>query len=163
MSRRSYQFEYDFFSSADALQPEDAVLLKKAWEASGQAYAPYSHFKVGAAARLANGIILSGSNQENASFPAGICAERVLLSSISVNYPGISIETLAISFSGHNVKSDHPISPCGICRQSLQEYETRFQKSIRLILGGFSGDVYVIPTSGMLLPFSFTGTDLNIR
>ena len=94
-------------------------------------------------AKLNNGEIVAGTNQENASYPVGICAERVLLGNAATLYPGISIDTLAISYDSKEVQSDHPISPCGMCRQALLEYETRTEKPIRLILGRSEGkDIY---------------------
>ena len=126
-----------------------------------QAYAPYSNFYVGAVAILENGDIVVGTNQENASFPVGICAERVLLGTVATLHPNIAIESIAISYKSDNVKSDHPISPCGMCRQSLLEYETRLKKPIRLILSGQKGKVYIIKTASLLLPFAFTNSELG--
>ena len=91
----------------------------------------------------------------------GLCAERVLLASASSLFPKIPIETIAISYKSDSVKSDHPISPCGICRQSLQEYETRVDHPIQLILGGMTGPVYVIDTASRLLPLAFTSEELR--
>jgi cytidine deaminase len=160
MSSITYQFEYDVFHSIDELVPADANLLQKAREATIQAYAPYSQFHVGAAASLVNGLILTGSNQENASSPAGICAERVLLSAISALHPGIAVDSMAVSFNSELTRVDNPITPCGICRQTLQEYESRLNRPIRLLLSGKSGPVWVIPAAGMLLPLSFNNLNL---
>jgi hypothetical protein len=99
MSKKEYRFSFEEFSSAAELNAEDAALLKRAQEATADAYAPYSHFRVGAAARLANGAIVTGTNQENGSFPAGICAERTLLSAAASLFPGVGVEELAISIS----------------------------------------------------------------
>jgi len=161
MQRQKFEFSFDVFESIDELSQEDQQLLKEARRATENAYAPYSNFHVGAAAKLANGKIIGGSNQENASFPVGICAERVLLSSASSIYPGIAIETMAVSYESKTIKSDHPISPCGMCRQSLQEFESRLKKPIRLILGGMEGKVYVIQSSSQLLPLAFTSEELT--
>lgn len=161
MNLNKYQFEYESYASIEDLKLQDALLLKEARAATLQAYAPYSKFQVAAVARLANGEILAGTNQENASFPAGICAERVLLSLLSSLHPGVAVESMAISYSSSQVDSDHPISPCGICRQSLHEYEGRVQQPIRLILGGLNGMVYIIPSASMLLPLSFSAEDLG--
>jgi cytidine deaminase len=135
--------------------------LTAARNVTEKSYAPYSNFHVGAAAKMMNGEIVSGSNQENASFPVGICAERVLLGSAASNYPGIAIETMAISYQSKLVKSDHPISPCGMCRQALQEFESRVRKPIRLILGGMKGKIFVIKSAGLLLPLAFTNEELK--
>jgi cytidine deaminase len=154
---------YQVYDSMEELEARDADLLKKAIEISRQAYAPYSHFHVGAVARLITGEFIHGTNQENASYPVGICAERVLLASASTIFPDVAIESIAISYHSKEVKSDHPVAPCGMCRQSLHEYEGRMKHPIRLILGGAEGKIYVIPTVSYLLPFSFSGTDLNIQ
>jgi len=160
LKKEVFQFSYDIYDSAADLNPADAELLKKAKEVTAHAYAPYSRFRVGAAARLDNGQVITGTNQENASFPAGICAERVLLSTAASLYPGVPIDTLAISYHNDNGPSDNPISPCGICRQSLQEFEQRTGKPIRLLLGGGKGPVYIFPQSALLLPFAFTADEL---
>jgi cytidine deaminase len=160
MQKETYQFSYDVYNSADDLPEEDAWLLKEAREVTQHAYAPYSHFQVGAVAKMANGEIVAGSNQENASFPVGLCAERVLLASISSIYPKIPISVIAISYQSTQVKSDHPVAPCGICRQSLQEFEGRVKHPIRLILGGMEGKVFVISNAGALLPLAFTSDEL---
>ena len=152
---------YMEYPSDGELRPEDSFLLKKARSATRDAYAPYSHFRVGAAAVLANGEIITGVNQENAAFPAGICAERTLLSVAAARFPGIPIETLAISYYNEQGPADRPISPCGICRQSLKEFEDRTHHPIRLVLGGQTGPVYVIPRSGALLPVGFGAEDLS--
>ena len=161
MNQQKYQFEFEVYESADQLAKQDAVLLQEARAITTLAYAPYSHFKVGAVALLSNGAMVKGTNQENASFPAGICAERVLLSNAAILHPKVSIESIAISYDNTNGASNHPISPCGICRQSLLEYELRVQKPIRLILGGLSGKIYVISKAGSLLPLSFTSVDMQ--
>ena len=161
MNQEQYSFSFEVYASADELQADDKALLQKAFEACAIAYAPYSRFHVGAVAKLANGKILSGGNQENASYPVGLCAERVLLSAASAVYPGVAIETIAISYYNEAGKSDRPISPCGICRQTLVEYERLLKHPIRLILGGKEGKIYVIPRATSLLPFEFTGEDLK--
>ena len=125
------------------------------------AYAPYSKFKVGAAARLSNGQIILGSNQESASYPVGICAERTLLNSIGSQFPNETIQAMAISYLPNGVKSDHPLSPCGMCRQSLLDYEIRYKSPIKLILAGKTGKVMLIPSASNMIPFGFTGSILG--
>ncbi|HVZ58098.1 MAG TPA: cytidine deaminase [Chitinophagaceae bacterium] len=161
MEEGIFTFRYQVFKGIDELDAEDAWLLNEAREVTQQAYAPYSNFQVGAVAKLANGEILAGSNQENASFPAGLCAERVLLASASSIYPNIPIVAMAISYQSDHRDSDHPISPCGVCRQSLQEFEQRTRQDIRLILGGMEGPVYVIARASLLLPLAFTSQELQ--
>lgn len=161
MKQTQYTFHYEVYDSINELTEEDAWLLTEAREVTQHAYAPYSHFQVGAVAKMANGEIVAGSNQENASFPVGLCAERVLLASASSLYPKMPIETIAISYQSGNGNSNHPVSPCGICRQSLQEFENRVNHPVRLILGGMEGKVYIIPQASSLLPLAFTSEELN--
>jgi cytidine deaminase len=161
MNKQEYTFSFEVFDSTDELSKEDAMLLNEARTATKYSYAPYSRFRVAAVGKLSNGEIIKGTNQENASYPAGICAERVLLSSASSQYPNVSIETIAVSYDNENDKSNHPISPCGICRQSLQEYEHRQDSPIRLILGGMSGKIYLISKSSSLMPLAFTIDELK--
>jgi cytidine deaminase len=155
MQNKQLILEYEEYGSDSELSAEDSLLLAEAREAIVNAYAPYSRFRVGAAARLNNKEIITGTNQENASFPAGICAERTVLSAIASLYPHARIESLAISYDNDNGPSDQPISPCGICRQSLQEFVQRTGQDIRLILGGLNGPVYILPQASMLMPLAF--------
>lgn len=143
------------------LSSEDAQLLQMARAATSKAYAPYSQFNVGAVAMLNNGETIEGTNQENASYPVGICAERVLLSAVSSLYNGVAIKTIAISC--HNLKgeSKNPVSPCGLCRQSLLEQTLRQHQPIRLILSGMEGMVYILDDASFLLPLSFTADDMK--
>jgi cytidine deaminase len=159
--KKDFTFEFDEFNSIDELSIDDAELLRGAIDFTKNAYAPYSNFHVGAMARLANGQFVRGSNQENASYPVGLCAERTLLSAASSVFPNEAIETIAVSYNNLNGESNRPISPCGLCRQTLLEYEGRFNKPIRLILGGKEGKVYVLDTVKRLLPFSFTAEDMK--
>jgi len=161
MKEKKFEFSFDVYDSIDELNADDRQLLIEARNVTGQAYAPYSNFHVGAAARLSNNKIVTGTNQENASYPIGICAERVLLSAVSSLYSGVPIEAMAVSYQSKKVKSDHPISPCGMCRQALQEFEGRTSNPIRLILGGLEGKVYVINSVSQLLPLAFSSEELG--
>jgi cytidine deaminase len=161
MQENKFEFSYAVYNDISELNEKDAWLLNEARTITEQAYAPYSNFHVGAVAMLANGEVVAGTNQENASYPVGICAERVLLGSAATAYPGVAIETLAISYNSDNIKSDHPISPCGMCRQALLEYEKRVNNPIRLILAGMEGKIQVIKTASLLLPFAFTSDELK--
>ena len=136
MKQDKIEISYEVFDNISELNSADAWLLNEAREVTRQAYAPYSNFYVGAVAKLNNGEIVAGTNQENASFPVGLCAERVLLASASSLYPHVPIETMAISYYSDNGVSNQPIAPCGMCRQSLQEYEIRLNHPIRQSLGG---------------------------
>ncbi len=161
MQQQEYHFSFQVFDTAAALPQADALLLQQAREVTKNAYAPYSNFNVGAVAQLANGQTVSGTNQENASYPVGICAERVLLSAAASLFPNAVIETIAISYHNINGQSNRPITPCGVCRQSLLEYEQRVKHPIRLILGGIEGKVFVIAVASQLLPLSFGSDDLK--
>ena len=161
MQERRFDFLYEVYDNIEELNNQDAWLLNEAREVTQNAYAPYSNFYVGAVAKLINGEIVAGTNQENASYPVGICAERVLLGNAATLYPGIAIDTIAVSYDGHETKSDHPISPCGMCRQSLLEYESRVKNSIRLILAGQQGKVYILQSARFLLPFAFSKEEMG--
>ncbi len=160
MQTREYGFSFEVYNDAGELAPGDAALLQQARAVTRHAYAPYSQFRVGAAAKLTNGQIVTGANQENASFPAGLCAERVLLATAASLYPGMAIDTLAVSYDNEQGPSNRPISPCGICRQSLQEFEQSTGRPVRLIMGGQEGKVYIIPQASLLLPLAFTADEL---
>jgi len=161
MKKKSFTITYREYASSEELTKKDRDLLSVARKATVHAYAPYSSFRVGAAALLDNNEIVTGTNQENASFPVGLCAERVLLSSVVSQFPGAAINTLAISYETKKGKSDHPIFPCGICRQALAEFEIRSKRKIRLILSGQKGKVFIIPDADMLLPLAFSGNELK--
>lgn len=161
MKQVAHHFTYEEYESAEDMQHEDAELVKAARKITANAYAPYSNFHVGAVASLQNGATVSGTNQENASYPVTICAERVLLAVATTEHPEVKINTIAISYDNGKGKSDKPISPCGMCRQSLSEYETRLGQPIRILLSGQTGKVFVIETASHLLPLSFGGKDME--
>jgi cytidine deaminase len=161
MQETKFEFNYTVYKSSDELPEAQQQLLQKARAVTEQAYAPYSNFQVGAVARLENGEFVAGSNQENASYPVGLCAERVLLASVSSLHARVPIDAVAVSYKSDQRESDHPIAPCGICRQSLQEYESRMGRPVQLILGGLTGPVYVIDSASRLLPLAFTREELR--
>ncbi len=116
MKEKKIEFAYEVYKDIGELNEKDAWLLNEARVVTEQAYAPYSNFHVGAVAMLANGEVVAGTNQENASYPVGICAERVLLGTVATLYPQVEVRSIAISYNSDAVKSNHPISPCGMCR-----------------------------------------------
>lgn len=148
--------------SLDELNDEEQLLVEKAKAATASAYVPYSHYHVGAALLLANGEIVSGSNQENAAFPSGLCAERTTVFYASAAHPGVAIKKLAVAAwtepaEGADYEEGfqkHPVSPCGGCRQALMEYEHLYGK-IEVILYGRE-TIYILPSISSLLPLSFT-------
>ncbi len=157
MEKKRIAFEIEEYPSAASLSEQDRNLLEKARSVTVIAYAPYSKFRVGAAALMKNGQLVEGSNQENASYPIGICAERVLMSVASMLYPEQGIDTIAISYHNQRGASDLPISPCGMCRQAMHEFELRTQCAMRVILSGMDGKVWIIAKANDLLPLSFDG------
>ena len=161
MKEHKFQFSYKVYKDINELDEADIALLQQARKATKKAYAPYSRFNVACAARLENGRTVIGTNQENASYPVGICAERALLASVGTQYADEPIDRLAISYHALEGKSNHPISPCGMCRQALTEYEKRAGKPIRLILAGMEGDIYIINSAKDLLPLGFSDQDLS--
>jgi len=155
MIKLTHSFDYQVYDSQLDLDPDDRELLEKAKSAISGSYAPYSHYHVGAAARLSNGIIFTGSNQENMSFPAGLCAERVAVFAAASEHPGVPISSIAISAMSDEFDVTEPVPPCGMCRQAIVEYEMKFSNRIRIILGGQSGKIFIFPAMGTLLPLAF--------
>ena len=148
------------FESINELADNDRTLMEEAIMALKKSYSPYSLFRVSASAVLDNGEILSGANQENASFPLCLCAEMVLLSTISSEFPNATINTMAITVKSEKQVLELPISPCGACRQTLLEFELRQETPIRLLLMAEKGAVYEIGAVKHLLPLSFDGSSV---
>ncbi len=144
--------------AAEALPEADRALLDAAHQVAMGAYAPYSRFRVGAALRMGDGIVVSGSNQENASFPAGICAERSALHAAMSQWPQGRVAEMAIVVP--DVTGDRPVTPCGICRQALAEQEHRQGGPVRLLLASGAGPVHEVARAGDLLPLSFDASFL---
>jgi cytidine deaminase len=152
--------EYD---EPSELSKEDMQLIYEAKASTKNAYAPYSHFRVGAAVILENGIVVKGNNQENAAYPTGLCAERVAIFAAGANYPGVKIKCIAIAATSDHFHIDKPVAPCGACRQAITEYEHLFKNDIRVIMTGETGKVLVADSISSLLPFQFNGDDLKIK
>lgn len=163
MKKTQVQSEFLEFDSVDELNTEDKKLVEEARRSVLEAYAPYSNFHVGAAVLLENGITVKGNNQENASYPIGLCAERVAVFAAGANYPGIKIKAIAITALSKQFHIDKPVAPCGACRQAIAEYEHRYKSPIRLIMVGESGKVLVAEGIGNFLPFMFNGDDLKVK
>lgn len=160
MKERELKFTLRVFDSVNELSKEDAVLLASAKNALKDAYAPYSNFRVAATVLLANGKTVTGTNQENAAFPVGICAEGTALSAASALYPDVAISKIAITIKSGKQIIKQPVAPCGVCRQRLLEYETRFNKNIEILLMGEEGEVYSVATVKDILPLNFSKNDL---
>ena len=140
----------------EELSEPEQLLVEAAIEATKRSYSPYSHFSVGAALLLENGKTVIGCNQENAAFPAGLCAERTAIFAAGAQYPDVPVTMLAIAARNSKGElTDEPISPCGTCRQVMIETETRFKHPIRILLYG-KKCIYVLEGIKQLMPLSFT-------
>lgn len=160
MQKRRISFDISVYDSVDQLPSDDFALMQAAIAARKNAYAPYSGFYVGAAAQLANGEVVIGNNQENASFPAGLCAEGVAVFQAGSRFPGIAINKIAISAASSKTKVDKPTAPCGICRQSISEYEMRQKSPISLLMAGENGQVFKCGSVADILPLGFDSSYL---
>lgn len=148
------------FNDMSELSSEDKSLMDEAIEARKKAYAPYSKFSVGAALLLENNEIVTGSNQENAAYPSGMCAERVAIWKAGSEYPNVKILQLAISASSSINTVDKPVGPCGACRQSLSEYEIKQKQVFSVLFMGEVGKIIKTASLDSLLPFSFDSSYL---
>lgn len=154
MKPEKLELTIQVYPSAQDAPPELARLLEAARRSMAGAYAPHSRFHVGAAVLLENGVIVSGSNQENASFPEGLCAERVALFAAGAQHPGIS--PIAIAVIADQLDEGW-ISPCGACRQVMLESERRGGQAMKVVLTNRLGQLGVIPSAVTLLPWCFDG------
>jgi cytidine deaminase len=148
------------FNSINEIPEDVQYLMKEASRARKKAYAPYSKFNVGAALFLENGEIITGSNQENASYPSGLCAERTAIYYAGAQYPNIKILKLAITAGSQNKPTTNPIPPCGACRQAIAEYEINQETPIEIYFMGETGKVIKSNSLANLLPLVFDKTVL---
>jgi cytidine deaminase len=149
------------YNSAQELPAQYGRLMQKAVEVRKNAYAPYSNFRVGAAVLLESGEVVLGNNQENASYPSGLCAERVAIFHAGANYPNQKIMAVAISAASDDYEVKEPAGPCGNCRQSMAEYEYKQKAPIVLILQGESGPVVTCESIADILPLGFNNSFLS--
>ena len=155
MKSDTIEIAYSVFSDREELPLEDRRLMEKAQAASLSAYAPYSEFRVGAAVLLENGETVLGNNQENVSYPEGLCAERVALFSAMAQYPKEQIRAVAVYGNPMNDTLNQYVTPCGGCRQVLAECEQRNGSNIRILCGGTASEILVVESAKHLLPFNF--------
>ncbi len=140
----------------DELSDSQRKLVDLARAATERSYAPYSKFRVGAAIELDNGEIVTGSNQENAAYPSGICAERTAAFYAHATYPDAKFKAIAIAAIGTDgCEVGDPVAPCGACRQSLLEFETLAKHDVEVILVG-SNAIYILPSIKSTLPLAFS-------
>ena len=148
--KQEFRFSFDRYDSVDSLPEADRLLAEAAMKATANSFAPYSRFRVGAAARLADGRIVTGSNIESEVFPSGLCAERTLLYHCQANFADVPVEALAIASD----PSPRECYPCGGCRQTILDTERRQGRPIRIIMTG-GGTASVVDSAERLLPFTF--------
>jgi len=158
---KEIRINYKRFESAQELGSEEKMLFDLALRTAANAYAPYSKFTVGAAVKLANGEIVTGSNQENMAYPSGLCAERVAIFSAASNFPGIPFAMIAVAAKPISTHSGNEVSPCGACRQVILEYERILRQPIKVISGGENGPVSVFDSAQSLLPLAFFDAGLT--
>ncbi len=161
MQNLELKISYTELENENELNEQEKALMQKAHQSCSLAYAPYSHFFVGAAILLENGITVCGNNQENAAFPSGLCAERVAIFSAGASYPNVKIKTIAITCKSKFFLVNQPLSPCGACRQAMSEYEMRYKSNIRIILQGETGKIRIMNSISDLLPFMFVAAELK--
>ncbi len=153
---KQININYEVFADGSELNEIEQELYEAAKNARSQAYAPYSDFFVGCSVLLKNGKIVTGNNQENAAFPVGTCAERVALNWASANFPNELIQKIFIVGAPKDVtKKIKAVPPCGVCRQTISEYENKQQSKIEIYFGSISGEIYKVNSIQVMLPFSF--------
>ncbi len=155
MKKITINTTFTVFENKSDLPQEIQSLMEQAIAIRKNAYAPYSKFRVGCAILLDNGKIVLGSNQENAAYPSGLCAERVAIFYAGATYPEAKILKICISASPKDRESELPIPPCGSCRQSIAEYEFKQNKPIEIYFMGAKGEVYKSDSLKNLLPLMF--------
>ncbi|HDZ13278.1 hypothetical protein LCGC14_0692340 [marine sediment metagenome] len=160
MKKQKLSFELTVFDGLFELSEDDHALMSKAVAARKNAYAPYSNFQVGAAVLLENGQVVIGSNQENASYPSGLCAERVAIFQAGALYPSVVVKTVAITATSVNRVVDTPAAPCGNCRQAMLEYEVKQKEPVRLLIMGETGKVIQCNAISDILPLGFDSSYL---
>lgn len=136
MTEKQINIAYREFSSISELNAEDRELAQAAIEGMRGSYAPYSHFNVGAAVRMSNGQIVRGSNQENAAFPSGLCAERTAMFAAGAKYPDKDMCSIALAGGIYGRITDEPATPCGACRQVMAQYQAKSGKDMSVIMVG---------------------------
>lgn len=155
MKEKTITTTFQVFDNLKGLPSEIQHLMREAGKARDKAYAPYSNFQVGAAVLLENKEVITGSNQENVSYPSGLCAERVAVYYAGAQFPEEKITAIAITAKSLEHKVDSPIPPCGACRQSIAEYETKQGHPIAIYFMGETGKVFKFKSILDLLPLAF--------
>ena len=151
---------FKVYDSIDDLNDQIKALFNEAKLIRESAYSEYSKFSVGAAVLLENGKILCGSNQENSSYPSGLCAERTVLFYANSKYPNTKIKEIAVISGSINKINENPVAPCGSCRQVISEFQTKQKSDIGLYFKGEKGKIIYTDSINNLLPFKFDSSFL---
>lgn len=154
MTSKEIKITYQEYDSMDQLSPMDRELVEAAIQATEGSYAPYSKFNVGAAVRLDSGLIVKGSNQENAAYPSGICAERTAMFYASASYPENAMTDIAITASQEGVMCANPVTPCGACRQVMAQFQIKGGRPMSILLVG-ANKIWKFEKVEDLLPLIF--------
>ena len=157
---KNINIDFEIIGDFNHLSEIEKTLFNKAKAAREKAYANYSNFLVGCAILLENGEIITGSNQENAAYPSGLCAERTTIFWTSANYPNQKIKKLFVVGAPKDIPASVPIPPCGACRQAILEYESKQKESIKIYFASLDGEIYKTKSIRDLLPFSFDASFL---
>lgn len=160
MKAHTLQTAFLVYDAPDELPPAEKDLLALARLSMAHSYSPYSHFKVGAAVLMANGETLGGSNYENASYPMCICAEQSVLAAAASRFPHVPVVAIAVTVHNPRQLIGQPAAPCGACRQVICETEQKNKQTMRVILQGETGPVYLFERGTDLLPLAFDGNFL---
>ena len=160
MKNIKIEINLEVFESVSELPISIQKLMNKAHEARKDAYAPYSHFGVGAALQLDSGEIITGNNQENAAYPSGLCAERVAIFHAGSQNPNMVVSAMALTAGSFKKTTTNPIPPCGACRQVLAEYEVKQEQPIEIYFMGESGKIVKSNSVKDLLPLIFDSSYL---
>ena len=160
MKQRAYTVRLYEYDQLEELSEDQVLLVNSAIKAARDAYAPYSEYHVGAALRLANGEIVIGSNQENAAYPSGLCAERVAIFYAGARHPDVPVLSMAIAAIREGITQEEPVAPCGACRQVLYEKESQGEGTMELILYG-NKKIQVFSKVTDLLPLPFKLENLS--
>jgi cytidine deaminase len=161
LHERCLKIPVDIYDSPADLSVEDQALLTAAAQAAVNSYSPYSGFKVGAAVRLSNGQVISGSNQENIAYPSGLCAESICMFAAGAEYPDQAVVALAVTTLSGPEDSEDLLTPCGVCRQVIAEYRNRHDHPVRILMRGRSGPVVAMHDIHGLLPLMFESASVK--
>lgn len=157
---KELKIQFEVIANKEALNEIEQKLYDAAYQARENAYAVYSNFWVGCSILLENGEIVCGSNQENAAYPTGSCAERTAIFWTSANFPNVKIKKLFVIGAPKDAVQSVPIPPCGNCRQTILEYETKQDEAIEIYFASLQGEIYKTHSIRALLPFSFDASYL---